>query len=274
MTTDALPSVPTSRVGARVDVAPSPAQRSIFPVLDGDEHGLSARLAAALGRDRPKLTFFAGLFLAFLAIAAVSIALGLLLTQVLLPRTGLASADERFVRWLTDSRSSGLTDASLIGSMIAGGVVLPIVAGVTALAAALMRQWRVVGFLVFGLALEAGVYRATTLAVHRAAAGRPPPRRAARRRELLLGPHRGLDRRLLRDRAARSPRGSGTAPRRSRSGRLRSRFRSSSRWRACTAACTIRSTSPAASSSASPSLAAMVLVCRAAGHAAAAREAR
>ena len=40
-------------------------------------------------------------------------------------------------------------DASLIGSMIAGGVVLPIVAGVTALAAALMRQWRVVGFLVF-----------------------------------------------------------------------------------------------------------------------------
>jgi undecaprenyl-diphosphatase len=46
-------------------------------------------------------------------------------------------------------------------------VVLPIVAGVTALAAAVMRQWRVVGFLVFALALEAGVYRATTLVVHR-----------------------------------------------------------------------------------------------------------
>ena len=45
--------------------------------------------------------------------------------------------------------------------------MLPIVAGVTALAAALVRQWRVVGFLVFALALEAGVYRATTLAVHR-----------------------------------------------------------------------------------------------------------
>ena len=50
--------------------------------------------------------------------------------------------------------------------------MLPIVAGVTALAAALVRQWRVVGFLVFGLALEAGVYRATTLAVHRQRPGR------------------------------------------------------------------------------------------------------
>ena len=136
-------------------------------MLDGAGHGLSVRLAAALGRDMPKRTFFVGLFAAFLAIAAASIGLGLLLTEVLLPRTGLASADERFVRWLTHSRSSGLMDASLIGSMIAGGVVLPIVAGLTALAAAVMRQWRLVGFLVFALALEAGVYRATTLTVHR-----------------------------------------------------------------------------------------------------------
>ena len=136
-------------------------------MLDGDEHGPSARLAAALGRDHPKRTFFAGIFIAFFAIAAASIALGLLLTEVLLPRHGLAAADERFVRSLARPRSGGLTDASLIGSIIAGGVVLPIVAGVTALAAALMRQWRVVGFLVFALALEAGVYRATTLAVHR-----------------------------------------------------------------------------------------------------------
>ena len=165
--TDALASMPTSRIGAGVDIAPSPVQRSIFPVLDGDEHGLSARLADALGRDKPKRTFFAGLVIAFLVIAVASIALGLLLMDVLLSRTGLASPDERFVRSLANSRSNGLTDASLIGSIIAGGVVLPIVAGVTALASAVMGQWRVVGFLVFTLALEAGVYRATTLAVHR-----------------------------------------------------------------------------------------------------------
>ena len=139
----------------------------MFPVLDGGERGLSARLAEAVGRDRPTRTFFVGVFLAFLAIAVASIVLGLLLTDVLLSHARIASADERFVRSLADSRSSNLTDASLIGSIIAGGVVLPIVAGVTALASAVMRQWRVVGFLVFALALEAGVYRATTLVVHR-----------------------------------------------------------------------------------------------------------
>ena len=82
--TDALASMPTSRIGAGVDIAPSPVQRSIFPVLDGDEHGLSARLADALGRDKPKRTFFAGLVIAFLVIAVASIALGLLLMNVLL----------------------------------------------------------------------------------------------------------------------------------------------------------------------------------------------
>ena len=252
MATEALTSVPRPRSGARVVVDPRTARRSIFPVLDGDDHGLSARLAVVVGRDRPKLTFFAGLLLAFVAIAVVSIALGLLLTQVLLPHTGLASADERFVRWLTRDRSGGLTDASLIGSMIAGGVVLPIVAGVTALAAALMRQWRVVGFLIFAPGAGGGRVPGDDARRPPPAPGRAPPRRPARRRELLLRPHRGLDRRLLRYRAAPDLADPRTAPLRSRSGRSRSRSRSSSRSRACTAACTIRSTSPAACSSASP----------------------
>jgi undecaprenyl-diphosphatase len=54
-----------------------------------------------------------------------------------------------------------------VGSIIAGGVVLPIVAGVAALAACLARRWRLAGFLLFALAVEAGSYRATTLVVHR-----------------------------------------------------------------------------------------------------------
>jgi membrane-associated phospholipid phosphatase len=167
MATNALIRVPAARPVARSQAPATRDRRSPFPILDGEDGDLSARLALALGRDRPKRTFLVGLLLAFVAIAAISIALGLLVTDVLLPRAGVASADGRFVRWLTHSRSSGLTDASLIGSMIAGGVVLPILAGLTALAAALVRQWRVVGFLVFSLALEAGVYRATTLVVHR-----------------------------------------------------------------------------------------------------------
>ena len=50
---------------------------------------------------------------------------------------------------------------------MAGGVVLPIVAGVLALVAAALRQWRVAALFVFALAVESAAYRTTTLVVHR-----------------------------------------------------------------------------------------------------------
>jgi undecaprenyl-diphosphatase len=119
-------------------------------------------------------TFLSGLALAYVAIAGASILLGLLVTKMILTWGGIASADESFVARLAHHRSSGLTEASVIGSIIAGGVVLPIVAGVTAFVAAVLRRWRVAAFMVFGLTLEAAVYRTTTLAVHR---DRPPVHR-------------------------------------------------------------------------------------------------
>ncbi len=50
---------------------------------------------------------------------------------------------------------------------MAGGVVLPILVGVLALAAAALRQWRVAAFVIFALAVESAAYRTTTLVVHR-----------------------------------------------------------------------------------------------------------
>jgi membrane-associated phospholipid phosphatase len=50
---------------------------------------------------------------------------------------------------------------------MAGGVVLPIIAGVAALIAIVGKHWRLAGFLLFALAVESGSYRATTLLVHR-----------------------------------------------------------------------------------------------------------
>lgn len=159
--------MPPAASDRRRDAASSQARSAIFPILDGDGHGPTARAAEALGRDRPVRTFFVGLVLAYVAIAAGSILVGLLLVHVILSWGWVAANDEHFVVWLSHHRSSGLTDASLIGSIIAGGVVLPIVAGLSALAAAVMRQWRVAGFFVFVLALESAVYRSTTLVVHR-----------------------------------------------------------------------------------------------------------
>jgi undecaprenyl-diphosphatase len=79
----------------------------------------------------------------------------------------VARADESLIRYLADHRSTGLTDASVVGSIMAGGVVLPIIAGVAALIALAAKHWRLAGFLLFALAVESGSYRATTLIVHR-----------------------------------------------------------------------------------------------------------
>ena len=76
--------------------------------------------------------------------------------------------DESLVRFLARHRSAGLTDASLIGSIIAGGVVLPIVAGVAAVVAGDAPStggWPASSL--FALAVESGSYRATTLLIHR-----------------------------------------------------------------------------------------------------------
>jgi undecaprenyl-diphosphatase len=88
-------------------------------------------------------------------------------TTALLHVHGVAGDDESLVRYLAHHRSTELTDASLVGSIMAGGVVLPIIAGVAALVALVAKHWRLAGFLLFALAVESGSYRATTLVVHR-----------------------------------------------------------------------------------------------------------
>ncbi len=82
------------------------------------------------------------------------------------PAWGIGAADERVIVWLAAHRDSSLTHASLVGSIVAGGVVLPILAGSLALVCALLRRWRIAAFFVFALAVESGSYRLTTLVVH------------------------------------------------------------------------------------------------------------
>jgi membrane-associated phospholipid phosphatase len=50
---------------------------------------------------------------------------------------------------------------------MAGGVVLPIIAGIAAIVAATAKHWRLAAFLLFALAVESGSYRATTMVIHR-----------------------------------------------------------------------------------------------------------
>jgi undecaprenyl-diphosphatase len=141
--------------------------REGLPVLEPSEHGPAQRFARLVGHDHhPVLVFAVAVVGGFVVLAACSWVVGLLLTHVLADTPGIASANRHVDSWLAARRTPGRTEASLIGSIMAGGVVLPIVAGLFALACATLRHWRLAGFVVFALAGESGAYRATTFVVH------------------------------------------------------------------------------------------------------------
>ena len=154
MTAEAVPRRTSSSDGGVLD----------FPVLD--------RKAGPVGRllsiDRhPVWTYIIGIVLSVAAIAGLSILAGVLVTRVLLHVHGLPDADESLVGFLARHRSTSLTDASLVGSIMAGGVVLPIVGATAALIALTAKKWRLAGFLLFTLGVESASYRLTTVVVHR-----------------------------------------------------------------------------------------------------------
>jgi undecaprenyl-diphosphatase len=138
-----------------------------FPVLDREPGALGRWLSRLPGEGHPVWTFVLGIVFSLASIACLSILAGLLVTRVLLHVHGVASDDEWLASFLARHRSGWLTDASLVGSIIAGGVVLPIVAACGALVAVIARHWRLAAFLPFALGVESGSYRATTLVIHR-----------------------------------------------------------------------------------------------------------
>ena len=130
-------------------------------------HGPIERFAAQHGRGHPVIAFVAAMLAALAVTASLSIVLGELVVHVLLHIHALARWDEHVNVWLAAHRTPGRTHLSTIGSILSGGVVLPIVAGLSAVAAVLLRKWRVAAFLVFVLGVESASYRITTLVVHR-----------------------------------------------------------------------------------------------------------
>jgi membrane-associated phospholipid phosphatase len=112
------------------------------------------------------LAFSIVMLVGLAATAAVSIGIGMFITRVVEHAWGIGAADERVNTWLAMHRDSTRTEASLLGSIIAGGVVLPIVTGSIAVVCAVWRQWRIATFVVFGLIVESASYRITTLVVH------------------------------------------------------------------------------------------------------------
>jgi membrane-associated phospholipid phosphatase len=144
-----------------------PEDWSEIPVLRARQGGFAERFAGAFGKFHPIIVFLAAMLAGLAALAGLSIGLGFFVTRVLLHAWGLGASDERVEVWLAAHRTPARTDASLVGSIVAGGVVLPIVVGVIAVACLLLRKWRIAAFVVFALAVESASYRASTLVVHR-----------------------------------------------------------------------------------------------------------
>jgi undecaprenyl-diphosphatase len=129
--------------------------------------GPAGRFADRLRGRHPAAVFFAALLTGLATLAVISIALGLLVTDVLLDIGELRRADNSFVNSLVGERTPFLTDASEIFSMVGGAPLLPILVGLIALVAAFLRQWLVAGFAAFALIVESATYRVTSLAVPR-----------------------------------------------------------------------------------------------------------
>lgn len=147
--------------------APSRDGRSWdIPVLSARKGGPAERLAHSLKALPPAGIFFGVMLAGLIAVALLSICAGLLVTKVVEPAWGIGAAEQHFNGWLATHRTSTRTDASLVGSIVAGGVVLPIVAGTIALGCAVLRKWRIAAFVVFALGVESASYRITTLVVH------------------------------------------------------------------------------------------------------------
>jgi membrane-associated phospholipid phosphatase len=138
-----------------------------IPVLDPAPGGRPERFAAAVGRNRhPVIVFVTAMLGGFALIAVLSIGAGFLLTHALWHVGGVSAANRHFEGWLAAHRTQSRTDASLIGSIMAGGVVLPIIVAIIGVVCAALRMWRIAAFAVFGLIVESAGYRVTTLVVH------------------------------------------------------------------------------------------------------------
>lgn len=134
------------------------------PILSPRPGGVAERFAERFeGRHHPAVVFIAALILGFLVVAALSIGLGLLVTDVLIRSGAIASADESFVTSLVAERTDLLTDASETGSAV-GSAVLVVLAALVAIFFAFRRQWLIAAFAAFVPAVESGLYRVTSLA--------------------------------------------------------------------------------------------------------------
>jgi undecaprenyl-diphosphatase len=100
-------------------------------------------------------------------LAALTIALGWVLETYVLPDRGIGHVDERVNVWLSHHRNPTRNDISFWVSGIGDVYAIPALVALTVVVAAVRRSWRVVGFVLAAIGVEAATYRITTFVIHR-----------------------------------------------------------------------------------------------------------
>ena len=141
----------------------SRASRRIKPRAGGP----SERLAPSLRRLPSLAVSWIVAQPGMLLVAAFTILLGFLLTEVLLSSDAVSRADAWLPNWFAAHRTSFWTDLSYVGSMLGDAPVLIPIVGVVALGLALTRRWRTASFVVQAGMIEFSVYGLTVLLISR-----------------------------------------------------------------------------------------------------------
>jgi membrane-associated phospholipid phosphatase len=143
-------------------------ERATGPSVLEPAHGdTSERVGRRFADRSPVLVFSLAVLAGYVLLAAAAIGLGFLLVDVVLPVHAIGHSDEAVNDWLAANRSSALDDASYLGSSIGDIPFIPALVILVAVGAAILRRWRVFGFIVGAILIEVATYRVTSLIVHR-----------------------------------------------------------------------------------------------------------
>ena len=115
----------------------------------------------------PVVAFVVVALVGFVLLAALTVLAGWLLKTYVLPDHGIGHADEHVNVWLAARRTATWNDVSFWLSGIGDVFAIPALVALTALGAMVMRKWRIAGFIVAAIAIEAATYRVATLLIHR-----------------------------------------------------------------------------------------------------------
>ena len=142
-------------------------RRTGLPLLEPSPGGPAERIGGRLAGLHPVLAFLLSAIAIWVLVVGVSILLGLLVTEVLVPIDAVQDADEWLPDELAAERTSFWNDVSYVVSTASGGYVLPGILIVLTAICAWLRHWLVAGFMIIALALESATYRVTSIVLPR-----------------------------------------------------------------------------------------------------------